>query len=409
MLIKVLGFQRVPLVIVKVIFFVSCSKESSSIFFHCVDSRLEENGNWYSRFHVGPFLPNSRLQLGTRLRRSLLNDLSQTSVVAVELNGAVHEFSRLPGVYESVLDLLFRFQKLTFYSSGLTSQERVFVPFLFFGPGTFYAKDILWPPEIRCRKPKNPLRTLSPGSILQGQLLIQKDYILNSVKKKVGQPVHLGDFLPSNCFNKKFLRYSSWFSVGFSPNSVERVGFRIECIESSSQKDEILIFEILTNGSISPRFAIYEAALVLTCKFSAIANVTLPIDSRVNVDRETFRKKFSFSSTRLSIRRNKRFGQTLYSIFDIGFSDFQEPFGIDLGNLSLCKESYSEFRNLGFQTIGQLLERLSSDFYSFPYFLKRQRQQAFFRLGIFFYSVFYDKPTTSCDGCWSSKNSCCKS
>jgi hypothetical protein len=29
-----------------------------------------------------------------------------------------------------------------------------------------------------------------------------------------------------------------------------------------------------------------------------------------------------------------------------------------------------------------LLERLVSDFYSFPYFLEQQRQQAFFRLGI---------------------------
>jgi hypothetical protein len=57
MLIKVLifrfSFKTFPLA--KVISFVLYSEESSSLFLHCVDSRLEENGSWYSRFHLGPF------------------------------------------------------------------------------------------------------------------------------------------------------------------------------------------------------------------------------------------------------------------------------------------------------------------------------------------------------------------
>jgi hypothetical protein len=64
----------------------------------------------------------------------------------------------------------------------------------------------------------------------------------------VGQPVYLEEFFSSKCFNKKFPTRYPWFSVGFSLNSVERVGFRIERIEFSDQKNEILIFEILING-----------------------------------------------------------------------------------------------------------------------------------------------------------------
>ena len=133
MLIKVLifrfSFKTFPLA--KVIFFVLYFERSSSLFLHCVDSRFEENGSWHSRFHLGPFFPNSRLQVGTRLRRSLLNDFVQTFVVAVELDGAVHEFSRVPGVKESVLDLLFQFRKITFYAPFINFQEIVVVPFLF--------------------------------------------------------------------------------------------------------------------------------------------------------------------------------------------------------------------------------------------------------------------------------------
>jgi small subunit ribosomal protein S9 len=348
---------------------------------HCVDSRLEENGNWYSRFHIGPFLPNSSLQIGTRLRRSLLNDLVQTSVVAVEVDGAIHEFSRLPGVHESVLDLLFQFQKITFYAPFLEFQEMVIVPFLFFGPGTFYAKDIPWPFGIQCRKPKDFLRTLSLGSILRGRVLLQKNCVLNSAKK-VGQPVYLSEFSSPTHLNEKFQRPYPWLSVGFPPNVVERVGFRIECRESSIQENEVLIFEILTSGSISPRRALHEAALVLTCKFSAIANVTFPPKDSTDVSQKFFYKKFSSFSRKSTVQNQKGFGKTLYSIFDIGFSTFQESFGLDLGNLTLNKERYSEFRTLGFQTLGQLLERLCSDFYSFPYLLEKQRRQAFFRLGI---------------------------
>jgi DNA-directed RNA polymerase alpha subunit len=384
MLIKILIFRSSfkTFRLAKVIFFVLYSEISSSLFLHCVDSRLEENGSWYSRFHLGPFFPNSRLQVGTRLRRSLLNDLVQTFVVAVELDGAVHEFSRLPGVKESVLDLLFQFRKITFYAPSIKFQEIVVVPFIFFGPGVFYAKDILWPYEIHCRKPKDFLGTLSSGSILSGRILLQKNCVLNSAKK-VGQPIRSGDFSSPECLNKKSWGNYPWLSTGFSTSCVERVGFRIEYAISASPEDEVLIFEILTNGSISPRFALHEAALVLTCKFSAIANVALPISRFVNINRKSFRKKFSSFSKKPGLQREKHFGKTLYSVFTSGFLDFQESFSLDLGNLLLSKERYLEFRTLGFQTLGQLLERLSSDFYSFPYALEKQRRQSFFRLGIF--------------------------
>ena len=368
--------------IIKTISSFSYFEQNSSVLFHCIDSHLEENGNWYSRFHIGPFLPNSRLQIGTRLRRSLLNDLIQTSIIAIELEGAIHEFSHLPGVREPVLELLFQFRKITFCVSSFAFQERVIVPFLFLGPGTFYVKDILWPVGVSCRNPKDLLATLAPGSVLRGQFLIQKDYVSNFVKK-VGQLVSLGEFIPSRRFCKYLLQDDGpfWLSLGFFSSPAKRVGFRVECMESSNQKNEILIFEMLTNGIISPRDALYEAALVLVCKFSAIANIILPfyhVKYSTNWTRKSFCENF-FSKIVLNHEISE---QSFYSVFDVGFSFSRKPFSLDLRNLSMNKEGYNEFRNLGFQTLGQLLKRLLSDFYSLPYLLEKQRRQAFFRLGI---------------------------
>jgi hypothetical protein len=107
------------------------SKKKEVIFLHCVDSRLEENGSWFSRFHIGPFYKGSRLQIGTRLRRSLLNDINQTSIIAIKLDGVKHEFSRIPGIHESILDLLFQIRKLAINAPYLKIGETVVIPFFF--------------------------------------------------------------------------------------------------------------------------------------------------------------------------------------------------------------------------------------------------------------------------------------
>jgi DNA-directed RNA polymerase subunit alpha len=169
--------------VVNVISSYSHFEQNPAIFLHCVDSRLEENGDWYSRFHLGPFLHNSSLQVGARLRRSLINDLIQTVIVAVELDDAIHEFSRLPGIKEPVLDLLFQFRKVAVHAPCLQFQEEIVVPFLFWGPGNFYSKDVLWPEGIYCRNPKDFLVTLSSGRVLKGRFLIKKELYFELVYK----------------------------------------------------------------------------------------------------------------------------------------------------------------------------------------------------------------------------------
>jgi DNA-directed RNA polymerase subunit alpha len=249
------------------------TKKDNVLFLHCVDSRLEENGRWYSRFHIGPFCRGSRLQIGTRLRRSLLNDLTQTLIIAVKLEGAIHEFSRLSGVHENTLDLLFQFRKVVLDAPYLKINEMVTIPFIFFGPGIFYAKNISWPNRVYCRNPKTYLVTLSPGAIIRGRLIIKKGYPLNlRVDKK--NLINLGKTFPVE--EEKIFSPYPWLSLGYQNSLMKRVGFRIESLEILSQQNEILIFEIFTNGRISPRQALREASFMLAYKFSSIAYIITP-------------------------------------------------------------------------------------------------------------------------------------
>jgi small subunit ribosomal protein S9 len=292
---------------------------------------------------------------------------------------------------------LFQFRKVALNATFFKVGEIRVVPFLSFGPGIFYAKDISWPNGIQCRNPKISLVTLGPGSILRGRLLVQKTYGID-LFPKIGQPFCFKDSWKTrvaNFLNERSDRYP-WLSLGFPIGSVERVSFRIESVGPLSQQNEILIFEILTNGRISPRQAIRESSLLLVHKFIAIANLRLPVTRKIHSStekKEKFRKSVS-SFVNLKLKYNsigqEAIGQTRYDFFDSGFSCFQEPLGLDLGNLDLTKERYGELRELGLQTLGQLLERLAFESHIFSSLLKKQSLLALFRLG-FFPSLYFMK------------------
>jgi DNA-directed RNA polymerase subunit alpha len=281
-------------------------KKDTHFFLHCVDSRLERRTDFYSRFHIGPFVRGSRVHVGTMLRRSLINDLRLTSIIAIEIEGAQHEFSRLHGVYNNLLDLLFQFRKRSLCSSFLRLGEAMVVPFLFFGPGTFYAKDILWPTGVRCKNPNILLTTISAGKRIRGQLLIQKNNLLDLTLKR-GKQFH-SHRTPkinnhSSIITFKKTHVHPWLSIGFPNIPIKRVGFRVESIKSLRENQERLVLEIVTNGSVSPRKALKESTLCLINKFSIISERMSPIIVKKQIFRsklpnfsQTFLKYFSYQN-----------------------------------------------------------------------------------------------------------------
>ena len=113
---------------------------NSVTFVRCVDSQIEENKLWYSQFHIGPFTKGNSLMLSIRLRRTLINNLSQTSIVRIKFEGAIHEFSRLPGIQEPLLDLIFQFRKLNLRAFFLDIRKMHIVTFFLQDPILFILK-----------------------------------------------------------------------------------------------------------------------------------------------------------------------------------------------------------------------------------------------------------------------------
>jgi DNA-directed RNA polymerase alpha subunit len=345
---------------------------------HCVDSRVDPSGPWFARFHIGPFYRGTRLQIGTSIRRSLLNDLSGPSVVAVELEGALHE---------STIDILFQFRKRALVAPLMGLGEIVVVPFLFIGPGTFYLGDIQWPSGFYLHNPITIVTTVSSGAILRGRRLLQKGYGWSPFGTRSLQVYHRKRKLPRyHAYTpKSSAPIYPWLSIGFPIRPVERVGFRIEPIISSALSIEILVLDVRTIGSSSPLRVVRDAAVALTYKFARLANITKPLASYNQYLRGTNQKRY-YPHEKSEIRI-KTWKKTFYSLFETSFSRLREPLRLDLINLDLTKESYLELTNMGFVTIGHVLESLVFESDSFSTSLKEESQRAFFQLGLFPYDI----------------------
>jgi DNA-directed RNA polymerase subunit alpha len=68
----------------------------------------------YGRLSFGPVNPGQGLTIGNALRRILLNDLPGIGVIGAEIDGVQSEFSTLPGVRESVIEIFLNLRELVF-------------------------------------------------------------------------------------------------------------------------------------------------------------------------------------------------------------------------------------------------------------------------------------------------------
>ena len=68
--------------------------------------------DFFGKFLVEPFERGFGTTIGNGLRRVLLSSIEGTAVTSVKIEGVVHEFSTIPGVYEDVTQIILNIKKL---------------------------------------------------------------------------------------------------------------------------------------------------------------------------------------------------------------------------------------------------------------------------------------------------------
>ena len=158
--------------------------------FYCISSRMENSGQLYGCFKIGPFYGHHSLTFANTLRRTLLADKSRCIFEAVQIQGVEHEFSSLVGVRESVIDIILNLERVVFQINKPITKPQIAI-INFHGPGILRAQHIHLPTNINCIVPSQYIATLE----IDGQLRIKLFFTPNWYKFQ--------QFLQSNILNNE--------------------------------------------------------------------------------------------------------------------------------------------------------------------------------------------------------------
>lgn len=247
-------------------------QQKDYFFISCKESRLESPRSYYGCFYLGPFKASQSLTIANALRRTLLSEIGGIAIAAVYIEGATHEYSSLPGVRDSVLDILLNLKEIVLKTTS-PIQKPVLGYLQARGPGIVYSSDLKLPNSIKCIDPNQYIATLSHDGTLNLKFLI-----LDGLKYQTYSPKEILKLTSS-----QFENFTSNVPLTLDPvfMSVNKVNYIIESdeqhanIKTKNQQNHVVIFEIWTNGSIHPREALSQAINELLLVFSNLSEMNL--------------------------------------------------------------------------------------------------------------------------------------
>ena len=197
------------------------------------------------------------MTLGNSLRRILLSSLQGSAVTGIKVDGALHEFSAIPGVLEDLPDVILNIKELNVvkHSEG---PKKVYLKSKKAGPIT--AADIETDADVEIMNPDLHICTLNEGASINMELTIEtgKGYIPASSDKKDDAPI---GFIPIDAIY----------------NPVKRVSFKIDNTRVGQVTNyDKLALKVETNGTIKPEDAVAFAARIMQDQMKFFINFEEP-------------------------------------------------------------------------------------------------------------------------------------
>jgi len=184
------------------------------------------------------------MTLGNSLRRVLLSSLQGAAVTSVKIEGALHEFSSLPGVREDVTDIVLNIKQVALKMEG-EGPKRLQLSAT--GPAEVTAGMIATSGDMEVTNPDLVICHLDEGATLNMELTadIGKGYVPAQANRPADAPIGL---IPVDAL--------------YSP--VRQVAYKVENTRVGQELDyDKLTLTIETDGTVTPEDALAYAARIL--------------------------------------------------------------------------------------------------------------------------------------------------
>ncbi|NLM05634.1 MAG: DNA-directed RNA polymerase subunit alpha [Tissierellia bacterium] len=240
---------------------------------------IQELDDSYGRFVIEPLERGYATTLGNSLRRIMLSSLPGAAISSVNIRGALHEFTTIPGVLEDVPEIILNLKDLSFISH---TDEPVTLVIEHKGEGVVTASDIQTGADVEVANPDQHIATVNADGELYMEMNLVKGrgYVVADRNKEEGQAIGV---IPIDSI--------------FTP--IKKVNFQTENTRVGQRTDfDKLTIEIWTNGSIKPDEALSLGAKIMKEHLNLFINLTEHIhDVEIMVEKEEDQKEKAIEMT----------------------------------------------------------------------------------------------------------------
>nr|UGK71744.1 RNA polymerase alpha subunit [Globba schomburgkii var. angustata]UGK72260.1 RNA polymerase alpha subunit [Globba schomburgkii] len=203
----------------------------------CVESRIDSNRLYYGRFILCPLMKGQADTMGIAMRRALLGEIEGTCITCAKSEKVPHEYSTIVGIEESVHEILLNLKEIVLRSNihGVRDAS-ISVK----GPKYVTAQDIISPPSVEIVDTTQHIANLTEPIDLCIGLQIRRDR--------------------GYCTKPTINFQDGSYPIDAVSMPVRNANHSIHSYGNGKEKEEILFLEIWTNGSLTPKEALYEAS-----------------------------------------------------------------------------------------------------------------------------------------------------
>lgn len=269
----------------------------------------------YGQFSFAPFERGLARTIGNGLRRSLLSSLKGAAVTALRIEGVLHEYSTIPGVFEDVAEIILNVKKLALKTHTETPKRM-----------SIHVSN----PTSRMRKvTARDIQTDPDLEVLNTDLHLA--YLDKNGRLDMEMDVEVGRGFVTSEFHKWDDQAIGVLPIDSDFNPIKKVSFKVIPLDEQNEDAfSQLQMNIWTNGSITPPDAVSYAAKIFKDQVQVFSS---------------FREEFEETEPRIDEETQK----------------IHEYLAMNVDDLELSVRSSNCLKNANIRTVADLVQKTEAD------------------------------------------------
>ncbi len=213
--------------------------------------------DFYGKFELEPLERGFGTTLGNALRRVMLSSLPGSAVSSIKIDGVLHEFQTMEGVYEDVVMIILNLKGLVIKNH---SNEEKTIHLNVSREGEVKASDIEHDADIEIINQDKVICTLAKGGKIKMDMTVTngRGYVKAEENKKLYD-----------------IKQPGVIAIDSLYSPVENVSYSVESARVGQNENfDKLVLEVRTNGSMKPEEAIALASRILIEHFDLLTDLS---------------------------------------------------------------------------------------------------------------------------------------